>query len=216
LLLLCCSKAAVIASWRSWAPFYCLSAAGVVVLQAISWVSGTRKVYYDELVRDVRLLTLLRAAFFSPGKQAALCALSSYVATLLANISRLAPSTVLTAGAAAAAAAAGPAEGPTPAVEDSSSAVTNIQPAVQDAAAVGQSKLLCYVPVVYIDVIVDFLTALRRCQEPSGTGQWVLQVRRQPPHAAVIRPCCHCHGRQLPRRFQYPSAGPLLPDVFDA
>eukprot|EP00775_Hariotina_reticulata_P010985 gene10985-11140_t len=147
-------------------------------VQALTWVSGTRKVYYDELVRDVRLLTLLRAAFFSPGKQAALCALSSYLATLLANISSLSPLPAPAAGV-----AAGSRNETDAAVVGSGSPE---QRAVEDAAAAGQSNLLCYVPVVYVDVIVDYLTALRRCQEPSGTGQWVLQPQVTGSYVACV------------------------------
>eukprot|EP00879_Flechtneria_rotunda_P003084 GHRR01003305.1.p1 GENE.GHRR01003305.1~~GHRR01003305.1.p1 ORF type:complete len:773 (+),score=310.18 GHRR01003305.1:253-2319(+) len=122
--------------------------------QPSSWLTGTRKVYHDELTRDVRLLTLLRVAFFSPGKQAALGSLSSYMATLLTAISRLpGPSATAVEPAIAAAASASSSE--------ARSGHANI-------AAVDESKLsnlLRYVPVVYVDVVVDFLTALRKSDE---------------------------------------------------
>ena len=43
----------------------------------------SRNFYRDELIRDVRLLTLLRIAFFSPPKQEQLCVLGTYMSSLL-------------------------------------------------------------------------------------------------------------------------------------
>lgn len=117
----------------------------VHVLQASTWLIGTRKVYHDELTRDVRLLTLLRVAFFSAGKQAALGNLTCYLATLLSRISKLPP--------------------PVNAIEDSG------QNLLADSSSEDPhlSNLLRYVPVVYVEAIVDYLTALRRCDEHSVT-----------------------------------------------
>lgn len=163
------------------------------VLQMSSWLHGTRKVYYDELSRDVRLLTLLCVAFFSAGKQAALCSLSRYLALLTTSISNLqpspaeaapamaqaqaqapaAPGAIAAAGAAAATAAGGGAS-----QQQQQAAASGQQAAAStpDADA-GLSNLLRYVPVVYVEVVVDCLTALRKSADSAvGTPAMDLQV----------------------------------------
>lgn len=147
-----------------------------------SWLHGTRKVYYDELSRDVRLLTLLCVAFFSPGKQAALCNLSRYLALLTTSISNLQPTDADAAPATAAGAqAAAPAD---TAGSAAASGAVAAGAAAQQAAAgdasdadAGLTNLLRYVPVVYVEVVVDFLTALRKSADSAvGTPAIDLQV----------------------------------------
>lgn len=171
--------------------------------QVSSWLLGTRKVYYDELSRDVRLLTLLCVAFFSPGKQAALCNLSRYLALLTTTISNI-PAEVAApapeaganlspaaAGAEAAAAARG-ADTPAAAAagtgaggQQQDSAARTPQPTAPAPAAAGAldgtdaglSNLLRYVPLVYVEVVVDFLTVLRKSADSAvGTPAMDLQV----------------------------------------
>lgn len=166
-------------------------------MQMSSWLHGTRKVYHDELSRDVRLLTLLGVAFFSPGKQAALCNLSRYLALLTTATSNLqgppsaAAGAVVEMQAAAAAdeaaeAAAAAAAADTPAAATAGSqqqqqAVTatltsSSAAASPTAAAAGGSNLLRYVPVVYVEVVVDFLTALRKSAE-SAVGAQAMELQ---------------------------------------
>lgn len=166
-----------------------------------SWLHGTRKVYHDELSRDVRLLTLLCVAFFSPGKQAALCSLSRYLAQLTTAVSNIQPSPAATAAADAEAPAA-PADSTNAAVaaaareggevaqppqqqqraEAAAAAAARPAPAAAaegvDACA-GLSNLLRYVPLVYVEVVVDFLTALRKSADCAvGAPAMELQVNR--------------------------------------
>jgi hypothetical protein len=143
-------------------------------------------VYREELTRDVRLLTLLRAAFFSPGKQAALGTLSRYLAMLLANIAD-----IPAAAKPASQAAASPAEhAATFAEQHGEGAAAGRTTAAAAAAAASDSSdagddqshlsnLLRYVPVVYVEVVLDYLTALRRLdeQQQAGTAS-TAQVRR--------------------------------------
>lgn len=161
-----------------------------------SWLHGTRKVYYDELSRDVRLLTLLCVAFFSPGKQQALCNLSRYLAQLTTAVSNTqpSPSPAAEAAAPAAAAAAGAvstAAAPATAAaggeqqqqQQRAEATAAAQPAAAGAgpegedADAGLSNLLRYVPLVYVEVVADFLTALRKSADCAvGTPAMELQV----------------------------------------
>jgi hypothetical protein len=219
-------------------------------------------VYHEELSRDVRLLTLLAVAFFSPGKQAALGHLSRYLALLLERIGALQPSPrAAAAGAGGADAHAGggggvdadaPAgssssstssssadavpqqqqqqPGTAAAAEDSGSRPTAVQqqqqqqqgvapPAAAAGAADGSSgdvggggphtgNLLRYVPLVYVEVIVDFLTALRKSAESAvGAPVVQLQVSEQGARAVLrlrlclslcrqhCRSCVHVPGR---------------------
>jgi hypothetical protein len=149
-----------------------------------SWLHGTRKVYYDELSRDVRLLTLLCVAFFSPGKQAALCNLSRYLALLTTSISNLQPTHADAAPAAQAAAQASvrlDVAGSDAAAGAAAAAGSVAQQAAAGEAAdavAGLTNLLRYVPVVYVEVVVDFLTALRKSADSAvGSPAIDLQVR---------------------------------------
>lgn len=148
-----------------------------------SWLHGTRKVYYDELSRDVRLLTLLCVAFFSPGKQTALCNLSRYLALLTTSISNLQPTHNEAAPAATAAAqASAQADAGSDAAAGAAAAAAS---AAQQVAAgraadtdAGLTNLLRYLPVVYVEVVVDFLTALRKSADSAvGAPAIDLQVR---------------------------------------
>jgi hypothetical protein len=146
-------------------------------LQSSSWLLGTRKVYREELTRDVRLLTLLRAAFFSPGKQAALGTLSRYLAMLLANIADI---PAAAAAQPAPQAAASPAEEGASGVQQNEGAGAAAGRTTAAAAGGGSSdadddqshlsNLLRYVPVVYVEVVLDYLTALRRLDEQQAAG----------------------------------------------
>jgi hypothetical protein len=167
-----------------------------------SWLHGTRKVYHDELSRDVRLLTLLCVAFFSPGKQAALCSLSRYLAQLTTAVSNIQPSPAATAAAdaeapaapadstnaAAAAAARVGGELAQPPQQQQQRAEATAAAAARPAraaaaegvdACAGLSNLLRYVPLVYVEVVVDFMTALRKSADCAvGTPAMELQVNR--------------------------------------
>jgi hypothetical protein len=161
--------------------------------QVSSWIHGTRKVYYDEVSRDVRLLTLLCVAFFSPGKQAALCNLSRYLALLTTAISNIpaeeavpaAPDAAAqlspaAAGAEAAAAATGagtPAAAGAGVQQPTAAAAVAATAGAADAPDAGLSNLLRYVPLVYVEVVVDFLTVLRKSADSAvGTPAMDLQV----------------------------------------
>jgi hypothetical protein len=159
------------------------------VVQSSSWLLGTRKVYREELTRDVRLLTLLRAAFFSPSKQAALGSLSRYLAMLLANIAD-----IPAAPKPAPQAAASPAEGSSAVLQSeggTAGGATAAAAAASDSADADDdqshlSNLLRYVPVVYVEVVVDYLTALRRLdeqQQPGTASQAQVWVPRRGPGA---------------------------------
>lgn len=115
----------------------------------------------------MRLLTLLRVAFFSPGKQAALCNLTTYLATLITTVSSIPPPPKPEA----------PAAGCTTANSQPAAAEGQSQPQQQSNGAASSSSsghsseephlsnLLRYLPVVYVEVIVDYLTATKRCEE---------------------------------------------------
>jgi hypothetical protein len=157
-------------------------------------------VYREELTRDVRLLTLLRAAFFSPGKQEALSTLSCYLAMLLTNIADI------PAVQQPVVPSAGSSEQPTG--EESIAADSNSAAAATHAGSSGSSSdeddqshlsnLLRYVPVVYVEVVVDYLTALRRLdeqqQQPDAAGNQT-QVRLQCTTASADQSCfCEWHA----------------------
>lgn len=208
------------------------------VPQVSSWLLGTRKVYYDELSRDVRLLTLLCVAFFSPGKQAALCNLSRYLALLTTAISNIPAEVAAPApeaganlspaapGAEAAAAARG-ADTPAAAAagagaggqqQDSAERTPQLTAAAAAAGALdgvdaGLSNLLRYVPLVYVEVVVDFLTVLRKSADSAvGTPAMDLQVcvcvllgaRRQTETQPVAR-CGVCVCRSWDERPTKPA-----------
>jgi hypothetical protein len=166
-------------------------------MQSSSWLLGTRKVYREELTRDVRLLTLLCAAFFSPAKQQALSTLSRYLAMLLTNIADIpAVPQPATPPAAAGGAAAHQLAADSSSAADSASAAA--------AAAAGSStssgdeddqshlsNLLRYVPVVYVEVVVDYLTALRRLDEQQPGAGSQAQVHTELPCRHIAASAWH-------------------------
>eukprot|EP00878_Enallax_costatus_P012291 GHUV01012839.1.p1 GENE.GHUV01012839.1~~GHUV01012839.1.p1 ORF type:complete len:1206 (+),score=405.87 GHUV01012839.1:233-3850(+) len=171
--------------------------------RAGTWLIGTRKVYHDELTRDVRLLTLLRVAFFSPGKQAALCNLTTYLATLVTTVSSIPPAAKPDTPAAGSEAANGQpsaAEGQ-PQQQPQQDGLASPSGNGGSSGEPHLSNLLRYLPVVYVEVIVDYLTASRRCDEQSivlpSAAAAGSDVAVQGPQAYVAWLCGSLNDRRI-------------------
>ncbi len=130
------------------------------------------RVYREEVTRDVRLLTLLRAVLFSPAKQAALAGLAGYLAGLLEAAGGL---------------HLPPQQQQQQQEEEELGAQACHAPAMESAAAqrlqdggcssTGRadqaeeqqlSSLLRYMPTSFAELVLDYLAALRRLDEQQS------------------------------------------------